>query len=146
MKTGRIVLATIVTSILKIIWGFLTCGWLFNWVYKLEPVMIWKKPEQMNFGLMNAAEFISVFFWAFFYAIIHKSLPGKGVIKGFWLGLFIWLTATLPGVFITGLCTVMNPTVVIYWIISFLLVSLCQGILIAGIYGSPRGKAEGRDS
>jgi hypothetical protein len=39
----RILISGVVIWIVGTIFGFLTCGWLFNWVYTLPP-NIWKDP------------------------------------------------------------------------------------------------------
>lgn len=135
MKIWRLAIAGVVVGILQGIWGFLTCGWLFNWVYKLEPTNIWKPVEQMPFMLMNIANIIFAFFLALVYSVIYQGLPGKGVVKGLWFGLFVWLIGGFPGTIALGMVTTMATGVVIYWVISFLAISLWQGLVIAAIYG-----------
>ena len=82
MKIGRVLLAGIVVGILSSVWGWLTCGRLFNWVYALEPTIIWKPPAEMPFVLMNVASLVFAFLLAFVYALIYKGLPGRGIVKG----------------------------------------------------------------
>lgn len=135
MKIGRLVIAGVVVGILKGAWGFLTCGWLFNWVYALEPTSIWKPVEQMPFMLMNVTNIVFAFALALVYAVIYQGLPGKSVVKGLWFGLFVWLVGGLPGTITLGMVTTMAAGVVIYWTVSFLVVSLWQGLVIAAIYG-----------
>jgi len=38
MKIGKALIAAAVVSVFGTIFAGLTCGWLFNWVYKLEPI------------------------------------------------------------------------------------------------------------
>ncbi len=135
MKIGKLALAGAVVGILTSVWGWLTCGWLFNWVYTLEPTNIWKSAEEMPFVLMNTTNLVFAFLLALVYALIYKGLPGKGIVKGLWFGLFVWLVGALPGNFALGMFTVMAQEVVIYWIIVSLLTGLWQGLLIAAIYG-----------
>jgi len=135
MKIGKVILAGVVVGILGGIWGWLTCGWLFNWVYVLEPTSIWKAPEEMPFMLMSIMGLVFAIILAFVYALIHKGLPGKDIVKGLTFGLFIWLVGGLPGNFYLGIVTVMNHGVVIYWILGSLIISLWQGLVIAAIYG-----------
>ncbi len=135
MKIGKVVLAGVVVGILKSIWGWLTCGWLFNWVYTLEPTSIWKPVGEMPFGIMNVTNILFAILLALVYAVINKGLPGKGIVKGLWFGLFVWLIGSLSGTFALGMVTIMAPGVVVYWIISFLIVNLWQGLIIAAIYG-----------
>lgn len=136
MKWSKIVLAGIVVGILKGAWGWLTCGWLFSWVYKLEPVSVWKLPEEMQLGMMNLVTIIAAMLFAFVYGVVNKGLPGKSLaVKGLMLGLLIWLASTLPGIFSMKLYMVVAPTVIYYWIIMDFIVSLWAGALTAVIYG-----------
>ena len=134
MKVGRILIAGIAVSVVNIVWGFLTCGRFFNWVYTLKPTYIWKSAEEIPFGLANIAGIIFAIFLALVYAVIKSALPGKGIVKGLTYGLLIWLIGTLPGNFGLGMFTRIHPTVVTYWIISGLVVNLLYGLVIAAIY------------
>lgn len=42
MKKGKILIAALAVSLFGAIFAGVTCGWLFNWVYKLEPTNVWK--------------------------------------------------------------------------------------------------------
>jgi hypothetical protein len=134
MKLGRILVAGIAVGVVNIIWGFLTCGRFFNWVYALEPTFIWKTVQEMPFGLLNLAGLVFAVLLALVYAVIKSALPGKGIVKGISFGLLIWLIGTLPGNFGLGMFTRINSTVIIYWIVSGLVVNLLYGLVIAAIY------------
>ncbi|MFH1505240.1 MAG: hypothetical protein ABIH08_07665 [Candidatus Omnitrophota bacterium] len=135
MKIGKAALAGIVVGILHFIWGGVTCGWLFSWVYKIEPTCIWKLPQDIPFMLAAISGIVFAILLALVYAIIYKSLPGKGITKGLWYGLFTWLVGALPGNFSLGLYTTMASQVIVYWVIIFLITSLWSGLAIAAIYG-----------
>lgn len=45
-KLKRIFISGVVIWLVGTVFGFLTCGWLFNWVYTLPP-NIWKDPAVM---------------------------------------------------------------------------------------------------
>ena len=136
MRIGKVVIVGVVVGILHSLWAWLTCGWLFNWVYTLEPTFVWKPPDQMPFVWMTIGGVVAAFLLALVYALIQKGLPGKGIVKGLWYGLFVWLVGGLPGTWSLAVTTVMATGVVIYWIINFLVVSLWSGLLIAAIVGS----------
>ena len=67
MKIGRMLLAALAIWIFSTIWMFLTCGWLFSWIYEIEPI-IWYSAEAMMsaqtmifsllFGLLSAVIFV----------------------------------------------------------------------------------------
>ncbi len=42
MKIVRFYLAAVAITIAEFIIGFLSCGYLFRWVYKIPPANIWK--------------------------------------------------------------------------------------------------------
>ncbi|MBN2097190.1 MAG: hypothetical protein JW714_01795 [Candidatus Omnitrophica bacterium] len=134
MKLGKVILAGIIVGVLNAVWGFLTCGKFFNWVYALEPTFVWKTIEEIPFVLANISGMIFAILLALVYALVHKGLPGTGIIKGLCFGLFVWLVGTLPGVFSLALFSRINQTVIIYWIISGLIVNLWQGLVLAAIY------------
>lgn len=85
MNNKKIINTGLVIWITSVLYGWLTCGWLFNWVYKLPP-NIWRTVEEMTsgnsllwtnlIGLAVALIFIKV------YAYLHKILPGQGAKKG----------------------------------------------------------------
>ena len=49
MNPKKIILSGVIIWIVNSIIGFVTCGWLFNWVYEIPP-NIWKAPEVMMSG------------------------------------------------------------------------------------------------
>ena len=40
MKIGKILIAALAVSLFGAVFAGVTCGWLFNWVYKLEPTNV----------------------------------------------------------------------------------------------------------
>lgn len=147
MKFGKVLLAGVVTGILGGIWGWVTCGWLFNRVYSLEPVNVWKAVETITPRFMISVNLMSIVFailLAMVYALLYKGIPGKGIVKGLWFGLFVWLAGTLPGNFTLGMFSVIARKVIIYWIIGGLVVNLWQGALIAAIYGKKDQTNQGK--
>lgn len=137
MNTKKIILSGVIIWILGSIYTWLTCGWLFNWVYTLEPI-IWKAPEAMIaptvmivsalLGLLIAIIFASV------YAFIHKGLPYKGAKRGLVYGFIVWLVGAFSGLISLPFYMTINKTVVIYWIISALVTNLFFGAIVGAIY------------
>ncbi|MBU0567218.1 hypothetical protein KJ693_03880 [bacterium] len=137
MRIRRMLIAGVVSRIAGTILGIMTCGWLFNWVYALEPTEIWKPmagPPPLWFNLAGLALGIIL---ALVYALLIKSIPGKGIVKGLVFGLFVWLVGILPGMLATYTFMRIATTVVIYWTIQGLVVLLVEGVIIAAIYGNP---------
>jgi len=84
MDIKRILISGVVIWLVGTVFGFLSCGWLFNWVYTLPP-NIWKDLAVMTSagnliganltGLACAIIFTSV------YALHYKGIPGEGAKK-----------------------------------------------------------------
>lgn len=137
MKIGRMLMAGVVVTIFNAIVGMLTCGGIFNWVYKLEPTHVWK-PMSSNgpgAGFMIGSLLLSIFL-SFVYALIHKGIPGKNrLVKGIVFGLCVWSVGMLPGMFATYAFMAVATTVVVYWTVLGLIKSPLEGMIIAAIYG-----------
>lgn len=136
MNIKKIILAVVVVSIFNILVGMLTCGGVFSWVYKLEPVNVWKPMETVSFPLMIASTFLIDLLFVVIYAIINKGVPGKNrYVKGLLYGLIVVLVGLIPGMIATYLYMTVATTVVIYWTIWGLIVSPLKGLITAAIYG-----------
>jgi len=137
MNVKRIALASIITWIVGTAIKWLTCGWLFSWVYMMPP-NIWKSPEVMMSptymilgnigGLIVSALFVIVF------AIIFKGIPGKGAQKGAIYGVLIWLVASVGGIALMPLYMTVSGTVVVYWIVQALAINLINGAIVGALY------------
>nr|VFJ94950.1 MAG: hypothetical protein BECKLFY1418B_GA0070995_10649 [Candidatus Kentron sp. LFY] len=134
MNYKRLAMATLIIFVLAQIWGFLTCGWLFNWVYEIEPTSVWIKVEQMSWPLGILWGLIFSLTFVFVYAVLYHGVPGDGIKKGICFGLLIWLVGAFPGLGSMSLYTVIAPQVIIYWIISALIQLSWQGAIVAWIY------------
>lgn len=135
MKIGRILIGGLAITVFNAVFAGLTCGWLFNWVYKLEPVNIWK-PMQGPPGLwfFIAGLLLNIIF-AFVYALLSKGIPGRNwAIKGIVFGLCVWAVGMLPGMFSTYAFMTVATGVVIYWTIIGLVEMPIKGLIIAAIY------------
>ena len=137
MNIKRISICSIVIWILDTILGWLTCGWLFNWVYRLPP-NIWKDPTvMMSTGNMIGANLIGLMravIFVFIFAFLSKGLPGEGIKKGIAYGLIVWLIGALSGISTMPFYMTIATTVVVYWIIQALVVSVIDGAIVGAIY------------
>ncbi|MFH1536906.1 MAG: hypothetical protein ABID45_02900 [Patescibacteria group bacterium] len=137
MNTKKIILTSIVIWIVGGIIGMLTCGWLFNWVYAIPPI-IWKTEEAMLagsnmfwsylFGLMVAVIYVII------YAFLYKGLPDKGIKKGITYALIVWLVGAFSGIAPMLFYMTIAPTVVIYWLLQSLVLAFINGILLGVLY------------
>lgn len=136
MNFKRLILAVIVVALFHFMVGGLTCGCIFSWVYKIEPINVWKPMENFPFMLVLATTFFIDLLFVLVYAIINKGVPGKNrYAKGLLYGLFVWMVGLVPGLISTYLFMTVATTVVIYWTIWGLIVSPLKGLITAAIYG-----------
>lgn len=135
MEKGKSIAATVAITIFDAIVGAVTCGGIFNWVYKLEPVNVWKPMETPGITYYIGA-FLLNFILVLVYIILRKGIPGKNkLIKGLIFGLCVWAVGILPGMFATYMFMTVAPTVIFYWTVIALLQNPLKGLIIAAIYG-----------
>ena len=136
-KLGRVVGAGFSVWFVNGAISWLTCGWLFNWMYKLPP-NIWKSDEAiMTFGNMlgvNTVGLLRAFVFVCVFAFLYKAVPGRGALKGLWFGFLAWIMGPLPGVISLSFFMTISTTVVVYWAIIWCLTSLIDGLLVGVIY------------
>ena len=136
MKIGKIVIASIAVTIFNFIVGGLTCGWLFAWVYKVEPVVAWKQMSgPPGIGYMIGSFILSVVLVSV-YAILKNGIPGNNKLaKGFAFGLLVWAVGPLSGAYASYAFMNVSTTWVVYLIVHQLVFLPIKGMIIAKIYG-----------
>lgn len=136
MNIKKLIFAVLVVTVFNVLIGMVTCGGVFNWVYKLEPTNVWKSMENFSLPLMIATTFITDLLFVFVYALINKGVPGKNkYVKGLLYGLLVWMVGMFPGMIATYLYQTIATTVVIYWTIWALVVFPIKGLIASAIYG-----------
>ncbi len=136
MKIGKILLAALALSVFGALFGGITCGWLFNWVYKLEPTNVWRPMDGPPGLAFQIGGFLLNMILVVVYALLRKSIPGKNrLTKGLVFGLCVWAVGMLPGMFTTYAFMTVATGVVIYWTILGLVATPIKGLIIAAIYG-----------
>ena len=137
MNSKRILGAGVLVWIVSSVFGWLTCGWLFNWVYAIEPI-IWKDPSVITSAPImlgsNLVGLIGGIVFALIYAFIYKGIPKKGVKKGMVYGLVIWIISVFLGIAAMPFYMTIANTVVIYWIIQALVINLINGAIVGAVY------------
>lgn len=135
MKIGKLLAAALAVSLFGAILAALTCGWLFNWVYKLEPTHVWKSLGAPG-PLFHLVGFLLNIILTAVYALLRHGLPGKNkFVKGISFGLCVWAVGMLPGMFCTYYFMTVATGVVIYWTLLGLVEMPLKGLIIAAIYG-----------
>ena len=126
----------VIIGIVSMVYSWLTCGWLFSGIYRIEPTNIWKFSAdtalpvgQMIF--MFLANILLGVILAGVYAYIKGGIPGSGIKKGLCFGLIVWLVGTLPGLFATYMFITIAGAVIWYWLVMGLIKYLILGVIIA---------------
>ena len=136
MKIGKILIAALALSVFGMIFGALTCGWLFNWVYKLEPTNVWKPMAGPPGLAFQIGGLLLNMVLAVVYALLRKGIPGKNKLaKGILFGLCVWAVGMLTGMFSTYAFMTVATGVVIYWTLIGLVELPLKGLIISSIYG-----------
>lgn len=135
MKIQKLLLAVLAVVIFNTIIGMITCGGVFSWVYKLEPINVWRPMENFSFPIMLLSTFIVDTIFVYVYTLLKNGIPGKNnFVKGLVYGLCVWAVGVIPGMISTSLYMTVATTVVIYWTIWGLIVSPVKGLIAAAIY------------
>jgi hypothetical protein len=135
MNYWRIFIAGAVVTVFSAVVGWLTCGWLFKWVYEIEPTNIWRAMDTVPVAYYQGLLALNIVL-AFVYALLVKGIPGKNKLtKGLVFGLCVWAVGTLPAMLATYVFMTVGLTVVIYWTITGLIFTPLMGLIIAAIYG-----------
>jgi len=119
-----------------LLWGFLT-GVLFIILDIVSAVVqlpllspyaslpVWKSPPEttlgMLFDIVNGLLLVGV------YALIVKSIPGKGLMKGFYYGLIVGVFRTIMGAFSTYVMYAVPAEVVVWGAVLGLLEAAALG-------------------
>ena len=143
MRWGRVVISAILVTIFNALYGMVTCGWLFKWIYAIEPASIWK-PESAYTGLFWAKMYIGSLILWFFFAAVYGLIQQVVVVdckhcKGALYGLIVWLVGMLPGMWMVYSFMTVADQVVIYWTISGLISLMVSGVIVASI--NSKGKS-----
>lgn len=137
MHYNRLLLATLAVWVFGSLWVVATCGWLFNWVYEIPPI-IWKSPAEimMTSNIVGSylAGILAAFLFVLVYALFYKCTPRKGVKKGLWYGFVVWLVGPLSGVITMPFYMTISTVVIGYWIINMFVSHLVMGALVGAIY------------
>jgi len=137
MNTIRILISGFVMWLVGTVFGLLTCGWLFNWVYLLPP-NIWKDPAvTMSTGNIigaNLTGLVAAIIFASVYALLYKGIPGDGIKKGMTYGILVWLLGAVSGIATMPFYMTIATTVVVYWILQALVLNLINGAILGVIY------------
>ncbi|MBU2578618.1 DUF1761 domain-containing protein [Patescibacteria group bacterium] len=134
----NVLLPALVITIIGTVFGFLTCGWLFKWIYAIEPISAWKygldvAPSVKAMAVNFVGEFILSMILVCVFMKLYDGIPYSGWKKGVKFGFLVWLVSALPGMF--AIYMWMNVAVewIAYMTIMGLVVLLIKGAVIGAM-------------
>jgi len=135
VKTSRIAISILIIWIIDAAFTFLTCGWLFKWIYEIPPI-IWLEPaETMSTGNMTISILAGLFksmLFVLVFVLLYDGVPGKGVAKGLLYGFLIWMVGALSAFMTMPLYMTIAPATVAYWIVQAAAIGLVNGAVVGG--------------
>ena len=141
MDIKKILTTGVVIWIVNSALGWLSCGYLFNWVYEIPP-NIWLDESIItstnNIIGASIIGIISAMIFVFVYAVFYKGIPGRGIKKGVTYGILIWMVAALSGMASMPFYMTIATTVVVYWIALALVMNIINGIILGKMYRCKR--------
>jgi len=131
----KAVLAVFAVYAFKLLSGLVLCGWLFKWVYQLPPVDVWRVMDaparRYYFGTLLVS-----FFFVLVYKLYGKALAYTSRIrKGLVYGVSVWAVGIVPGMIATLVFMTVNMTVIVYWTVMGLILTVIEGVIVASLVG-----------
>jgi len=135
MKIGKLLLATVLIMLFATIFGMITCGGFFSWVYKLEPINVWKPMTGAPSVMFYVVEFFLNMIFVGVYVLFLKGIPGPNkYVRGLVYGLAVFAVGMLPGMFATYFFQTINPAVIVYWTVWGAVLNPIKGLIASTIY------------
>jgi hypothetical protein len=114
---------------------------LFNWIYEIEPTVVWRPVEQLGNLFIVWLCIGSLIFGALLtigYAILFNGIPGKSLFaKGIYFSFLVWLIGIFPCYFENFMTMTIPKPALLYQVFSSIVVVSIKGIVIAHVYGLP---------
>lgn len=132
IQLKKLILPALALSVFGFLYGWLTCGWLFTWMYELEPTLVWRPMDGAPGVDYHITALVLNAVFVYVYLLLQKSIPGKTwVKKGTAYGLIVWAIGMLPGMFMTHFFMTVATTVVIYWAVSGVISLALSGMIVS---------------
>lgn len=138
-KILRALIGGLLIAVFDVVFGGITCGGAFNFIYKLQPYM-WKTmcvtvPDCKLMTVLSLSNFVFGFIFTLVFIWIYKGLPGKNALqKGLYFGLIIWIIGNLQGMVSTYIFSNMLPGVISYMALTGLIRILGAGYIASIVY------------
>jgi hypothetical protein len=93
---------------------------------------LWRKPEEMKWGVMIIAD---IFFAFFFTLIFSKGYEGRGIIEGIRYGLYVALMMMVPAAYMSYATMPVPYSYALKWFLSGTVQYMIYGAALALVYG-----------
>lgn len=113
---------------------------LFGRIFELEPISIWKWTPDMGFNIpvgwptLLLLNIILAVLFALAFALLYKGIPGKGIQKGLFFGIIVWVVGPVPALITMYLLINIAQGALLYFFIQSLFEWLVYGMVISAIY------------
>lgn len=132
------IMAWLVSGVAINLWALLTCAWLTRWVYRVEPIYIfreWTRDFTPMYGFLSVVNnFIFAGLFVFLYAVICKSLQGSGARKGLIFGFLVWLAGWAVSWVRVAITINISKALFVDWMVNGLISYMIAGAIIGWIY------------
>jgi len=138
-KIIRALIGGLLIAVFDMVFGGITCGGAFNFIYKLQPYM-WKTmcvtvPDCKLMTMLSLSNFVFGFIFTLVFIWIYKGLPGKNALqKGIYFALIVWIIGNLQGMVSTYIFSNMLPGVISYMTLTGLIRILGAGYIASIVY------------
>ena len=145
MNYKKIFFLGILLWLVTALFMWLSCGWLFEWIYKVSPTKLWESHKVImklpNVIGRNFFCLLHSWIFVFVYALLYKGVPVNGYKKGIVFGSLVWLLSSFTGFAMLGFIMKIAKGVIIYWILQSLILNWIKGFIV-GIWYHPKIKIE----
>jgi uncharacterized membrane protein YagU involved in acid resistance len=129
---NKVLIAGIVAGIVLVIVGF-ALGYLTASMYASTP-QLWKPMSGDWTYTMIIFDIVIGVILAFVYSIVKDGVPKKGITKGLYYGMLVWLVGTIPGMIMTYSTMAVPTALVLAWTIGGLVQYTLMGATISWLH------------
>lgn len=104
-----------------------------NYLYGVQPD-IWKLMNELTYIGMLLFYLLSGLVYALVYSVLGKSIKGGPLAKGTLYGSLLWFVGPLPGLLMTHITMVVDPALIVVWLLQDLFNVLFSGIITAYVF------------
>lgn len=136
-KLRNVFIAGVIVNLTSIIFPLVSYR-LFSWIFELSPTNIWKWTPNNDISSIPISELlvmfiinsILAFYLAYFYKIIHRSVPGKNIAKGLIYALLLYPIGVLIPMYSLYVLLNIAFLAIVYFAVEGLIEYVLYGIIV----------------